>query len=133
MHKYSSLTSTYSFAPISIETMGAWGEGAKCIIKKIGQRVRWTPGESRSTVFLIQRFAIDVQRGNVASIMATIPSSRDWGEISNLPPIYLTSTLSFVCLYIRLFIVVLIVLFYSIFVILMLFFIIIINLLLSSL
>ena len=87
MRKYFSLTSTYSFAPICIETMGAWGEGAKCIIKKIGQRVRWATGESRSTVFLIQRLAIDVQRGNVASIMATIPSSRDWGEISNLPPI----------------------------------------------
>ena len=38
MRKYSSLTSTYSFAPICIETMGAWGEGAKCIIKKIGRR-----------------------------------------------------------------------------------------------
>ena len=87
MRKYSSLTSTYSFAPICIETMGAWGEGAKCIIKKIGQRVRWATGKSRSTVFLIQRLAIGVQRGNVASIMATIPSSRDWGEISNLPPI----------------------------------------------
>ena len=86
MCKHSSLTSTYSFAPICIETMGAWG-GAKYIIKKIGQRVQWATGESRSTVFLIQRLAIDVQRGNVASIMATIPSSRDWREISNLPPI----------------------------------------------
>ena len=27
IRKYSSLTSTYSFAPICIETMGAWGEG----------------------------------------------------------------------------------------------------------
>ena len=47
--------------------MGAWGEGAKGIIKKIGQRVRWATGKSRSTVFLIQRLAIDVQRGNVSS------------------------------------------------------------------
>ena len=87
IRKYSSLTSTYSFAPICIETIGAWGEGAKGIIKKIGQRVRGATGESRSTVFLIQRLAIDVQRGNIASVMATIPSSRDWGDISNLPPI----------------------------------------------
>ena len=54
IRKYSSLTSTYSFAPICIETMGAWGEGAKGIIKKIGQRVRGATGESRSTAFLIQ-------------------------------------------------------------------------------
>ena len=44
IHKYSSLTSTYSFAPICIETMGVQGEGAKGIIKKIGQRVRGLRG-----------------------------------------------------------------------------------------
>ena len=49
--KYSSLKSIYNFAPICIETMGAWGEGAKGIIKKIGQRVRWATGESRSVLY----------------------------------------------------------------------------------
>ena len=60
--------------------------------------------ESRSIAFLIQLLAINVQRGNVASVMATIPYSRDWGEVSNLPPIRMTSTLSFVCLFGSLFV-----------------------------
>ena len=79
--KYSSLSPTYVFAPACIESMGAWGESAKSLIHKIGARVREKTGEPRSTTFLIQRLAIDVQRGNVASVKATIPSSRNWGEV----------------------------------------------------
>ena len=41
-------------------------------------------GEPRS---LIQCLAIDVQRGNVASVKVTILSSRDWGEVEKLPTI----------------------------------------------
>ena len=35
-------------------------------------------GDNRATQFLIQKVANDVQRGNAASVMATIPSSQDW-------------------------------------------------------
>jgi len=35
--------------------------------------------------FLIQKIAIDVQRGNAASVMARIPSSQDWAEFISLP------------------------------------------------
>ena len=73
-----SLSPTYVFAPACIESMGAWGESAKSLIHKIGARVREKTGEPRSTTFLIQRLAIDVQRGNVTSVKATIPS---WGEV----------------------------------------------------
>jgi len=33
---------------------------------------------------LIQKIATDVQRGNTASVIATIPSSRDWAEFAIL-------------------------------------------------
>ena len=41
-------------------------------------------GDNRATQFLIQKVAIDVQRGNAASVMATIPSSQDWAEFASL-------------------------------------------------
>ena len=30
---------------------------------------------------MVQKVAIDVQRGNAASVMATMPSSQDWAEL----------------------------------------------------
>ena len=36
---------------------------------------------------LIQKVAIGVQRGNAASVMATIPSSQDWAEFASLPTV----------------------------------------------
>ena len=35
--------------------------------------------DNRALQFLIQKIAIDVQRGNAASVMVTIPSSQDYG------------------------------------------------------
>ena len=63
-HKYASLVSTYIFAPVGVETMGAWGPKVRELIRKIGWRVREATGEPQSTSFLFQRLAIDVQRGN---------------------------------------------------------------------
>ena len=82
--KYSSLTPTFIFAPVCIESLGAWGESAKKFVHQVGARVRENTGEVRATSFLIQRLAIDVQRGNAASVMATIPATKDWGEVGRL-------------------------------------------------
>jgi hypothetical protein len=41
-------------------------------------------GEKRSTSFLIQRVSIAVQRGNVASILGTLPQGKELEEIFNL-------------------------------------------------
>jgi len=41
-------------------------------------------GDNRASQFLIQKIAIDVQQGNAASVMATIPSSQDWAEFISL-------------------------------------------------
>ena len=53
-------------------------------VHQVGARVREATGEVRATSFLIQRLAIDVQRGNAASMMATIPATKDWGEVGRL-------------------------------------------------
>jgi len=41
-------------------------------------------GDNRATQFLIQKAAIHVQCGNAASVMATIPSTRNWAEFTCL-------------------------------------------------
>ena len=83
--KYTSLTPSYIFTPVCIESLGAWGDNAKAFIRKIGRRVKEVSGEPRSISFLIQRFALDVQRGNATSVLGTIPASRDWSEVGLLP------------------------------------------------
>ena len=52
---------------------------------RIGSRVMEQSGDNRATQFLIQKVAIDVQRGNAASVMATIPSSQDWQSLPLCP------------------------------------------------
>ena len=44
-------------------------------------------GDNSGTQFLIQKIAIDVQCGNAASVMATIPSIQDWAEFAFLPTV----------------------------------------------
>ena len=86
--KYMSLIPTYNFSPVCIESMGAWGDSARDLIQNIGHHVCETTGDPRSTSFLVQWLALDVQRGNVASVMATLPSGKDWSEFGRLPILY---------------------------------------------
>jgi hypothetical protein len=71
-HKYTSLTATYIFVPIAVETMGALGEEADDFIHKLGRRVASVSGEKRATEFLLQRLSVAIQRGNAASVMGTV-------------------------------------------------------------
>jgi len=80
--KYSSLTATFHFSPLCVETLGAWGSCARSLVRQIGSRVMGQTGDNQ---FLIQKIAIDVQRGNAASVMATIPSLQDCAEFISLP------------------------------------------------
>ena len=52
--KYATFTPSYAFAPICIETLGAWGDSTKDLVRKIGATVREKTGEPRSASFLIQ-------------------------------------------------------------------------------
>jgi len=45
-------------------------------------------GDNRATQFLIQKITIDVQWGNAASVMVTIPMSQDCAEFISLPLVY---------------------------------------------
>ena len=69
-----------------VETLGAWGSSARELIRRIGSHVMKRTGDVRATQFLIQQVSLDVQCGNVASVIATIPPSSDWAEFISLPP-----------------------------------------------
>ena len=85
--KYSSLIPSFHFSPLCVETLGAWGSCACSLVRRIGSRVMEQSGDNRATQFLIQKVAIDVQRGNATSVMATMPSSQDWAEFASLPTV----------------------------------------------
>ena len=85
--KYSSLTPSFHFSPLCGETLGAWGSCARSLVRRIVSWVMEQSGDNRATQFLIQKVAIDVQRGNAVSVMTTIPSSQDWEEFASLPTV----------------------------------------------
>ena len=60
-----------------------WGSSAHSVVRRIGSRVAEQTGDCRATQFLIQKISIDVQCGDAAAVMATIPSSQDWAEHSH--------------------------------------------------
>ena len=73
--KYAGLGSGYSFYPVAIETLGAWGKNAQGLVSELGSRLAALPGDPRSLAFLRQRHGIAMQRGNAAAIRGTLPQT----------------------------------------------------------
>jgi hypothetical protein len=73
--KYTELADSgdYIFAPIAVETLGAWGPSALAICAEIGGRIAARTGDPRATSFLRQRMDIAVQKGNAAAVVGTLP------------------------------------------------------------
>ena len=74
--KYARLTDRFLFAPIGFETSGAFGPGAHSTISEIGSRLKRQSGEPRETLWLYQRLALAVQRGNAATVIAAVTESQ---------------------------------------------------------
>ena len=73
--KYAGLGPGYSFYPVAIETLGAWGKDAQGLVSELGGRLAALTGDPRSLAFLRQRLGIALQRGNAAAIRGTLPQS----------------------------------------------------------
>ena len=78
---YQELEKEYLFVPIAIETLGSWGQAGLKLVKELGRMIKEKSGETRSTQFLFQRILMAVQRGNSASILGTVSSSRQLDEV----------------------------------------------------
>ena len=79
--KYATLTSRFIFMPVGIETSGVFGKRGLQFLKKIGHKIIEKTGEKRATNFLLQSVSIAVQRGNVSSILGSIPSGSQLNQI----------------------------------------------------
>ena len=79
--KYDYLMPGFIFIPVAVETFGSWGQINLKFIKDLGTRIADRTGEKRSTAFLFQSISMAVQRGNAASVLGTLPSSKKLEEI----------------------------------------------------
>ena len=64
-----------------METLGSWGPQGKKFVEAIGDRIALATGEKRAKYFLFQAISMATQRGNVISVMGTVPNSRKMDEI----------------------------------------------------
>ena len=60
--KYQELAKTHQFAPIAIETGGAWNEKAVEFVTEVGRRITEVNKEQQETMFLFQRISVALQR-----------------------------------------------------------------------
>ena len=51
--KYVSVSTTYCFVPVAVETLGALGVEATDFMLQLGRRIAKTSGERRATEFLL--------------------------------------------------------------------------------
>ncbi|KAJ8737573.1 hypothetical protein PYW08_000168 [Mythimna loreyi] len=69
--RYASLERLYHFVPVALEILGSSSTEANCLVGDLGCGFEEVTGDSRSRLFLVQRLAIAIQRGDAASIMGT--------------------------------------------------------------
>ena len=69
---YADLSSSYIFAPISVETYGSVGAVTSTFIRDLCKRLVVATGDTRSGVYFRQRLSIVVQRGNALGVMGTM-------------------------------------------------------------
>ena len=70
--KYAALAVTYQFEPLAFETTGVFGPKTLNTIKEIGRRLVSEMGEPRRSLWLKQRLAIAILRGNATSIIFSL-------------------------------------------------------------
>ena len=81
MEKYQRMTGTYHFIPTGFETFGSIGPAAEKFFGTLGKLIMRKTGEPRSLEFLKQRISLDIQRGNSASVLGTLPQSHSLDEV----------------------------------------------------
>ncbi|XP_055348003.1 uncharacterized protein LOC129595114 [Paramacrobiotus metropolitanus] len=79
--KYQNIAQDYLFRAVGVETVGPLGPEASRLISELGKMIWQETGEIRATEYLRQRFSIEIQRGNAASVLGTAPASADLDQM----------------------------------------------------
>ena len=74
LQKYAALQATHVVVPVAVEMMGSWCKEGLDFVRELGRRMSMITNDPRETIFLLQRIAVAVQRGNAASCAGTLPS-----------------------------------------------------------
>lgn len=85
--KYAVIGDSCVFAAFAVETLGPWGPEANILFKVLKKKLIRSTGDPRAGSFLGQRIGIAIQRGNAASLMGTLPSGSDLGDIFSFRPL----------------------------------------------
>lgn len=78
---YAKIIIDHEFVAFAVETLGSFGNDAKCFVDVLGKLLNDASGDSRAKSFFIQRISLAIQRGNIASIMGTIVNDSFLNEI----------------------------------------------------
>jgi len=66
--KYTSLTNSYIFKPIAVESHGSFSASSLSFLTALGERLTGTSGDLRKKTFLFQRLSVVVQRFNAREL-----------------------------------------------------------------
>ncbi len=56
-----------------METLGSFGDDALQLVRQLSGRLRAESGDPREPTWLTQRISVTIQRGNAASVLASLP------------------------------------------------------------
>ena len=73
--KYTSLTNSYIFHPIAVESHGAFNASALSFLTTLGERLTGTSGDLRQMSYLFQRLSVIVQHFNSVLIHESFVSA----------------------------------------------------------
>lgn len=79
--KYKTIIASHVFLGFAVETMGPFSDGTLRFVNELGKLLNIASGDARSKSFFIQRIGIEIQRGNSAHILGTIPDGESLTEI----------------------------------------------------
>ena len=74
--KYRVFERDFIVIPVAAETLGSWGPEGLKFVEEIGSRITMVTGDKRETSHLFQSLGIAIQRGNIISILGSIPSCK---------------------------------------------------------
>ena len=74
---YEHLSNDFDFIPISVETLGTWGESRLQFIQDVGKLIENKFQEKRSMSFLFQALSIAIQGGNSMAVTGTIGENQE--------------------------------------------------------
>ena len=94
IQKYQELAHKYIVMPVAMETMGAWGHSSLKFVKEIGERITIPSGDKQATFKLLQNISMEVQRGNIASVLGTLQSPKSLKSTILLIKLLISSVLS---------------------------------------